>query len=286
MKKISYIVCGDMNVNFSDKKSKIIREYTNCNSLNSVGCLSLIDIPTRFSDTDACKPSILDHIYNNINKPRTKCGVCIYDISHHFLIFFILERSKLSSKTDKKLTRCTKSFNLENFLIDLNYQSSKNMFDSKTSRVDNDVKCVNDTFISVLNKHAPLRNMTRKEMKLNSKSWITKGLLTSIKTKNKFFRNYAKNNNQENKMNYKKYLNKLTPIKNLAKRMHYEKQIKENHQDLSKTWKIIKEIINYQQSSRKSKSPSTIIIDGQKYNTSPNLFVTNYTSFLQILVLT
>ena len=48
------------------------------------------------------------------------------------------------------------------------------MFDSKTSRVDNDVKCLNNTFFSVLDKHAPLRNMTRKEMKLNSKPWITK----------------------------------------------------------------------------------------------------------------
>ena len=109
------------------------------------------------------------------------------------------------------------------------------MFDSKTSRVDNDVKCLNDTFIAVLDKHAPLCNMTRKEMKLNSKPWITKGLFTSIETKNKLFRNYVKNNNQENKMNYKKYLNKLTHIKNLAKRMYYEKQIKENHQDSSKT---------------------------------------------------
>ena len=84
------------------------------------------------------------------------------------------------------------------------------MFDSKTSRVDNDVKCLNDTFMAVLDKHAPLRNMTRKEMKLNSKPWITKELLTSIKTKNKLFRNYVKNNNQENKINYKKYLNKVT----------------------------------------------------------------------------
>ena len=135
--------------------------------MNSVGRLSLIDIPTRFSDSCACKPSILDHIYTNINKPRTKSGVCIYDISDHFPIFFILEKSKLSSKTDKKLIKLTKSFNLENFLIDLNYQLSTNMFDSKTSGVGNDVKCLNDTFIAVLHIHAPLRNMTRKnEIKL------------------------------------------------------------------------------------------------------------------------
>ena len=68
--------------------------------------------------------------------------------------------------------------------------------------------------------------MTRKEIKLNSKPWITKGLLTSIKTKNKLFRSNVKNNNLENKTNYKKYLNRLTHIKNSAKRMYYEKRIK------------------------------------------------------------
>ena len=79
--------------------------------------------------------------------------------------FFILGRSKLSSKTDKKLTRRTKIFNLENILFDLNSQLLTDTFDSKTSRVDNDVKCLNNTFIAVLDKHAPLRNMTRKEIK-------------------------------------------------------------------------------------------------------------------------
>ena len=43
----------------------------------------------------------------------------------------------------------------------------------------------------------------QKEIKLNSKPWITKELLTSIKTNNKLFTNYVKNNNQENKTNYK-----------------------------------------------------------------------------------
>ena len=77
----------------------------------------------------------------------------------------MLERSKLSSETDKKLIRWTKSFDLENFLFDLKLQLSTNMFDSKTSRVNNDVKYLNYTFIAVLDKHATLRNMTRKEIK-------------------------------------------------------------------------------------------------------------------------
>ena len=129
----------------------------------------------------------------------------------------ILERSRLSSKTDKILIRCTKSFNLENFLFDLNSLLSSNKFDSKTSRVDNDVKYFNHTFISVLNKHVPLRNVTRKEIKLNSKHRITKGLLTFIKTGNNFSKTMLKATIKKIKLTTKSYLDTLTQYQVFSK---------------------------------------------------------------------
>ena len=68
-------------------------------------------------------------------------------------------------------------------------------------------------------------NMVKKDIKLNSKPWIAKGLHTSSRTKNKHFRNYVKNSNQENKTNYKKYFNKLTHINNSPKRIYKSKRI-------------------------------------------------------------
>ena len=85
-------------------------------------------------------------------------------------------------------------------------------------------------FNSVLDKHAPMRLMSRKEKRLTDKPWITKGMLTSIKTKSRFYRKYFKNkidhSNNFKREIYKKYLNKLTHIKNLAKRTYYEKLLK------------------------------------------------------------
>ena len=39
----------------------------------------------------------------------------------------------------------------------------------------------------------------KKEQRLSKKPWITPGILSSIKTKNKFFQNYFKSNNPDKK---------------------------------------------------------------------------------------
>ena len=49
-------------------------------------------------------------------------------------------------------------------------------------------------FKKTLDKHAPMRPMSRKEKRLNEKPWITRGILTSIKTKNRLFKKYYKSN--------------------------------------------------------------------------------------------
>ena len=56
-----------------------------------------------------------------------------------------------------------KNFNLENFLVDMKKNLSKIDFDSPNSNINNDVCNSTITFKTVLNKHVPLRTMTRKE---------------------------------------------------------------------------------------------------------------------------
>ena len=57
--------------------------------------------------------------------------------------------------------------------------------------------------------------MSRKEKRLSEKPWITRGILTSIKTKNRLFKKYFKNDYSDffEKEQCKKYLNKLTHVK-------------------------------------------------------------------------
>ena len=114
-------------------------------------------------------------------------------------------------------------------------------------------------FNSVLDKQAPMRPMSRKEKRLTDKPWITRGILTSIETKNKLHKKYFKNKNDNTdnfkRQFYKKYLNKLTHFKNLAKRIYYEKLIKTNYKNTSKTWSITREIVNHKNFSNKFNLP-------------------------------
>ena len=210
--------------------------------------------------------------------------MCLFDISDHLPVFLILNNVKLATQTKIKFIRCMKKFNLDEFLIDLKLQLEGSNFESLQFSVNDKVQLLSVTFKSIIDKHAPLRTMSRKELRLNKKPWITKGILISIKTKNKLFKKFVKNSNQMNKANYKKYLNKLIHVKNFSKRLYYENVIKSTHNDSSKTWKIINEIIDSKNSFQKSKLPSIITIDGQNYYTSSNVFL-NHVIFLPMLVL-
>ena len=118
-----------------------------------------------------------------------------------------------------------------------------------------------------------MRPQTRKEKTPSKKPWITTGLLKSKETKNKLFRKLFKSNNPKEKTFYKKYLNKLTNVKDAAKRNYYENLFKTNSKNSSQTWSAIREIIDCKNSSNKLKLPSPISIENQFYKTDSKPFL-------------
>lgn len=87
--------------------------------------------------------------------------------------------------------------------------------------------------------------------KINQK--LTKGIIKSIKIKNKLYKKYLICPNETNKNRYKKYNNKINHLKRISKKKYYDNQFKQNKDDLKKTWKIINEVIN--KSKNKDKLP-------------------------------
>jgi len=45
------------------------------------------------------------------------------------------------------------------------------------------------SFENVLNKHVPLKTLSKRQERIESKPWLTKGLRRSIRTKNKLYTN-------------------------------------------------------------------------------------------------
>ena len=119
--------------------------------------------------------------------------------------------------------RSMKNFKIEDYLLDLDSAFSSIDITDLKSNISQGVSNFTSTFNSVLDKHAPLTALTRKEKRLKKKPWITPGILASIKTKNKLFKKvFKKNSTNSEKEPYKKYLNKLTHIKDVSKQNYYQ----------------------------------------------------------------
>ena len=68
---------------------------------------------------------------------------------------------------------------------------------------------------------------------------MTKGLLISIKNKQKLYRNFFLKGTAFGKHFYKACANKLTRVKNLSKKIHYTEFISKNKSNPKKMWEII-----------------------------------------------
>jgi len=102
------------------------------------------------------------------------------------------------------------------------------------STVLNDFDEFINIFQTIINKHAPLRKLSRREKQLQAKPWITRGLLISIKNKNRMFRKCYKCRDAKLIAQYKKYTNKLARLRKIAKQQYYFKLFQTYRSDSKK----------------------------------------------------
>ena len=84
-----------------------------------------------------------------------------------------------------------------------------------------------------------------------SKPWITKGILKSIRYKNRQYRMLCKDSfkNTQKVKELKTYRNKLTKIKTISKKNYFEKRLQNCKKSSAEIWKVINEITNRQKKS-------------------------------------
>ena len=109
---------------------------------------------------------------------------------------------------------------------------------------------INDVFVEfyslitkTISNHVPLKKLSRKQKRLKSNPWMTKGLITSIKKKQKMHNIHFIQGTSVNILYYKKYSNILTRLKNLAKRIYYHHKLNEYKDSPTQTWKILRSLL-------------------------------------------
>ena len=269
--KANYIVCGDFNINLL-KNNSTVTDYLD--SLTASGCKQYIDIPTRYSP-DNNSQSLLDHIYSNINSNNINCDILNNDISDHLPIL-----AKITDKPIRYIKQFTyqrdmSKFNSSEFLTDLKKQMS-----SLTSHNFVDVDKSTDLFLNTYNeiveKHAPIRKLNKKQQNIKRKPWITPAILKSINTKNKLFKKYISLKTAESTENYKKYRNKLNHIIDRAKKSYYINLFQSNQQDSRAIWKNIEKIIKFK--TPRANQINRIEVQ-DKIITDPQLITENFNDY-------
>ena len=142
---------------------------------------------------------------------------------------------------------------------------------------------VNDCYNVFINEYMrlfetcfPLKVVKRKHSGNLGAPWLTKGLLKSIKKKNRLYKQFIKTPNSIRESRYKIFRNKLTHVIRKAKRSYYESKFESAKNDLKLTWKLINEVINKR--NNKPSIPTRFLSDNETL-TDPTKIAERFCSF-------
>ena len=172
----------------------------------------------------------------------------------------IIDRKLAIKNASHKFVRSFKNFDPVKYNYDM--QSQFNQFLPQLHTVtENDFNNKFEKFYSIIKltieKHAPLKKLSRKQQRLKNKPWITKSLLISIKKKQKLHKTHYIFGLPSEKEYYKLYSNTLTRVKNLAKRLYYHNKITEHKNNPKKTWDVLRSLLP---SKTKSNTPNSLTV--------------------------
>ena len=242
------MIGGDFNIDLLRIKEKpIINEYFN--SVISNGFIPKITLPTRFSSS---RGSLIDNFLCKIssNFSKTTSGIMTNKISDHQAYFTCLDYLKIVHKTCTKYIKIKKYSEVAiNNLI--TYLNNSNMMNKLND--DADVNMNYNTIIGVieggLTKFIPTKTVKFDRHKHKKSKWITRGLLRSIKFRDKLYLKLKRTEAntalyrqlQINLQNYNCILKKLI---RQTKMDYYNNKFDNLKSDIKNTWATIREIIN------------------------------------------
>ena len=234
--KLVYLM-GDFNINlFNFDKYLLTNDFLNLMYTHSY--IPLITKATRVYKSSA---TLIDNIFTNNVGSDNMNGVLMTDISDHFPIYTITKHIKEKEIQRTKTIRVTSEVNIKKFkdkLLNIDWHpvlSTTNPQDGYT--------LLQNTLINIYDEVFPVKEI--KQGYKNKLSWLSVALKNGIKKKNKLYIKYRKHPTAESQNKYKQYKCVLNKALKAAERKYFEEMFTENKNNLSKSWKILKGILNH-----------------------------------------
>ena len=255
-------IAGDFNFDLLKVSSPETSNFFDL--MTSSSLLPTISLPTKFNNNST---TLLDNIFTNQFNPDMTSGNFTLQISDHLASFLIIPNSnqQFLPKHHNILKRDSRNFNNEHFLAEINEINWDHILQFEQKDTNLSFNIFYDKIESILDKHMPMRKITKKEFRQRYKPWVTYGILTSMRRRDRLLKAYINNKNPTKKEalhnEYKALRNHITNLLRDSKIHHYQNFFHENNKNLRKVWQGIKEIINIKNKS--SDSPSCIIENGK-----------------------
>ena len=235
--KICYLM-GNFNVNLMNYQTNNLTGEFLDSIYSNLSC-PLINRPTRITAHSA---TLIDNIItSNIDADNIN-GLLFTDISDHLPIFSIWFDDDFNNKHEKDVfhfrDKNENNVNKFNEMIATFDWAEINSLDDQTVANSKFTK----EFSRIFNVCIPLKKKTRNNK--ICKPWITNGILKSIKTKNRLYKQLILHPESQKEVAYKKYRNKLVRIIRVAKKLYYDTKISQNKTNIKQIFKYLNEIVN------------------------------------------
>ncbi|XP_065650433.1 MATH and LRR domain-containing protein PFE0570w-like [Hydra vulgaris] len=252
--KLIYCV-SDLNLDFLDyENNKNVRNLTNIIFQN--GFIPTINKPTRITKNSA---TLIDQIIiNNFKNIKVKTGIFVTDISDHFPVFIISQKSinKISEKKEikKRIINNTSTMTFMNLLSTTNWETIL-----KTKNAQEAYNIFHCIFQDHYNEAFPIISKLIKT-KSHQNPWITAGIIKSSQKKKRLYEKFIKKRTYKNETKYENYKRLFETVIKDSKKQYYTNQLHNCKNDAQKMWRIMKEVIGKKNISA-NELPKKLIIN-------------------------
>ena len=264
-------ICGDFNFDLLKIDTDSITQHF-FNLLCSYSYLPNVLQPTRVTENTA---TVIDNIFSNNIHDEMTCGNILLTLSEHFSQFASIRRDRIDYKKLNMYQRVYSKFSSESFRDDVSIQNWN-------YSLDNVHATFKDFYMKLegaVERHAPLKKLTPKEIKLKSKPWLSTKIIKMIKIRNKIFaRKKRQPTNDEYKRLYNLFRNRVNRELKKSKKQYYAEYFENNLNNIKNIWEGIRKIVNVKKTAFKTTQlniKGKIVDDDKELATNFNNFFVN-----------
>ena len=222
--------------------------------------------PTRVTSRSA---TIIDNILINDITTRSVGGNLTSTISDHFPQFCQVDIfGKGKAEQHVSYGRSYKHFNQNEFSEELSNVNWNNLLANKNA--DDSFNTYFRVIEQFLDEMAPVKRLTKKEIQLKKRPWITHGILASINDRDKLYKEFTKEIDpilkSELHTRYKRKRNMIVTLLRQSKKQYFAAYFEEHKSNVKKTWEGIRNIVKVSKKTRTS--PTQLFYKNETHSTN------------------